>query len=55
MDAKIKTYLDRLADSPKRPSSFLFSGADGQEKIEASFYSSKSYPGKSAKENLQIK
>ena len=49
MDAKIKTYLDRLADSPKRPSSFLFSGADGQEKIEASFYFIQKLSGKIGK------
>ena len=36
--SKIKTFLDRLAASPKRPNSFLFSGADGEEKIEAAFY-----------------
>ena len=38
MDTKIKTYLDRLAASEKRPNSFLFSGVGEEEKIEAAFY-----------------
>jgi DNA polymerase III delta prime subunit len=35
---KMKKYLDRLAQSPKRPSSFLFFGAGDEEKTEAAFY-----------------
>lgn len=36
--AKIKAYLDRLADSEKRPNSFLFAGAAGAGKKEAAVY-----------------
>lgn len=46
MDPKIKTYLDRLAASEKRPNSFLFSGANGEEKIEAAFYFIQKISGK---------
>ncbi|OGI27647.1 MAG: hypothetical protein A2359_02990 [Candidatus Moranbacteria bacterium RIFOXYB1_FULL_43_19] len=35
---KIKTYLDRLAASPKRPNSFLFAGAQRTGKAEAAEY-----------------
>lgn len=35
---KIKTYLDRLASSPARPSSFVFSGQNSDEKADAIFY-----------------
>lgn len=35
---KIKTYLDRLAESSRRPSSYLFLGAGEIEKEEAAFY-----------------
>lgn len=38
MDEKIKTYLDRLAGSEKRPSSYIFFGASEKEKEEAVFY-----------------
>ncbi len=34
----MKKYLDRLADSKKRPGSFLFFGPDGEGKAEAAFY-----------------
>ncbi|MCX6763085.1 MAG: hypothetical protein NT093_04945 [Candidatus Moranbacteria bacterium] len=37
-DPKIKSYLDRLADSPSRPSSYIFAGAGEQEKEEAVFH-----------------
>lgn len=46
MNVKIKTYLDRLAASEKRPNSFLFSGADEEEKIEAAFYFVQNISGK---------
>jgi DNA polymerase III delta prime subunit len=48
MDSKIKNYLDRLAGSPKRPNSFLFSGTDAEEKIEAAFYFVQKISGKIA-------
>lgn len=35
---KIKSYLNRLADSKNRPSSYIFSGAGETEKNEAAFY-----------------
>jgi DNA polymerase III gamma/tau subunit len=35
---KIKKYLDRLANSGKRPNSFLFFGPGGTGKEEAAFY-----------------
>jgi len=35
---KIKKYLDRLADSPKKPNSFLFVGPEGTGKEEAAYY-----------------
>jgi DNA polymerase III delta prime subunit len=35
---KIRKYLDRLAESEKRPSSFLFFGSDEEEKTEAAMY-----------------
>jgi DNA polymerase III delta prime subunit len=38
MNEKIKTYLDRLAISKKRPSSFLFFGPNDEEKDEAAAY-----------------
>ncbi|MDI6778307.1 MAG: hypothetical protein QMD77_03885 [Patescibacteria group bacterium] len=38
MDVKIKTYLDRLAGSGKRPNSFLFVGTKGAGKSEAASY-----------------
>jgi DNA polymerase III delta prime subunit len=38
IDLKIKTYLDRLAASSKRPNSFLFFGAGEGEKFEAAMY-----------------
>jgi len=38
LNPKIKTYLDRLAGSAKRPSSYLFIGAGESEKEEAAFY-----------------
>lgn len=38
MNAKIKTYLDRLAASKKRPNSFLFVGPDKIGKFEAAAY-----------------
>lgn len=38
MDDKIKTYLDRLASSKKRPSSFLFFGPGEEEKLEAAVH-----------------
>jgi len=46
MDSKIKTYLDRLASSPKRPSSFLFFGPDEEEKSKAAFYFVQKISGK---------
>jgi DNA polymerase-3 subunit delta' len=36
--SKIKKYLDRLADSPKKPNSFLFVGPEGTGKEEAAYY-----------------
>jgi DNA polymerase III delta prime subunit len=38
MNPKIKSYLDRLSDSPKRPSSYIFAGASEAEKEEAVFH-----------------
>ncbi len=35
---KIKAYLDKLAASEKRPSSYLFHGSDEKEKEETAFY-----------------
>lgn len=35
---KIKTYLDRLASSPKRPNSYLFAGPEEVGKFEAAIY-----------------
>ncbi|MDD5490117.1 MAG: hypothetical protein PHP25_05570 [Candidatus Moranbacteria bacterium] len=46
INSKIKTYLDRLAGSSKRPNSFLFSGTDREEKIEAAFYFVQKISGK---------
>lgn len=36
--SKIKKYLDRLADSPKKPNSFLFVGSERMGKEEAAYY-----------------
>jgi DNA polymerase III delta prime subunit len=42
MNFEIKTYLERLAQSKKRPNSFLFFGADDRQKVEAAeFFVSK--------------
>jgi len=38
IESKIKTYLDRLADSKSRPSSYVFAGAVEAEKEEAVFH-----------------
>lgn len=38
MNMKIKTYLDRLASSPKRPNSYLFAGPEEVGKFEAAIY-----------------
>src|SRR3990172_6097359 len=38
INSKIKTYLDRLVNSPQRPGSYLFVGANEGEKEEAVFY-----------------
>ncbi|MFA6285357.1 MAG: hypothetical protein WC643_02405 [Parcubacteria group bacterium] len=38
LDSKIKTYLNRLANSLKRPSSYIFAGAGEAEKEEAVFH-----------------
>lgn len=38
MSPKIKTHLDRLADSKSRPSSYIFAGAGEKEKEEVAFY-----------------
>lgn len=38
MNPKIKSYLDRLAESAKRPSSYIFVGAGEFEKEEAVFH-----------------
>ncbi|MFH0930152.1 MAG: hypothetical protein V1814_02775 [Candidatus Moraniibacteriota bacterium] len=38
LDSKIKIYLDRLAESVKRPSSYIFAGAGEAEKEEAVFH-----------------
>lgn len=38
INPKIKSYLDRLADSVKRPSSYIFAGAGEMEKEEAVFH-----------------
>jgi DNA polymerase III delta prime subunit len=38
INPKIKTYLDRLSASPKKPQSYLFVGTDGAGKEEAVFY-----------------
>lgn len=45
---KIKTYLDRLAASEKKPQSYIFSGTDGAGKIEAAFYFAAKIAGKSS-------
>ncbi|MFA5871677.1 MAG: hypothetical protein WC858_03040 [Parcubacteria group bacterium] len=37
-NSKIKTYIDRLSDSAKRPNSYLFSGPAGTGKENAAFY-----------------
>lgn len=44
---KIKSYLDRLADSASRPSSYIFSGANENEKEDAAFYFISRLAGKS--------
>lgn len=44
----MKTYLDRLAVSEKRPNSFLFSGTDAEEKSESAFYFVQKISGKMA-------
>jgi len=38
INPKIKSYLDRLVDSPSRPSSYIFAGAGESEKEEAAYY-----------------
>jgi len=38
INTKIKSYLDRLADSKNRPSSYIFAGENELEKEEAVFY-----------------
>jgi len=52
LDKKIKTYLDRLATSEKRPNSFLFFGADEEGKIEAAFYFVQKISGKEKDEEF---
>ncbi len=47
MDAKIRTYLDRLADSENRPSSYVFAGQDGKAKEDGAFYFIAKIAGKS--------
>jgi DNA polymerase III delta prime subunit len=38
INPKIKSYLNRLADSPSRPSSYIFAGAGETEKEKAVFH-----------------
>ncbi len=45
---KIKKYLDRLADSPKKPNSFLFVGPKGTGKEEAAYYFISKLAGKNS-------
>lgn len=46
MDVKIKIYLDRLADSSKRPNSYLFAGPEKIGKFEAAVYFAQKISGK---------
>lgn len=52
MNPKIKTYLNRLADSSKRPNSYLFFGPDGAGKKEAAFYFVSKLAGKAGDEDF---
>ncbi|OGI25382.1 MAG: hypothetical protein A3J76_02000 [Candidatus Moranbacteria bacterium RBG_13_45_13] len=45
-NSKIKTYLDQLATSPKRPNSYLFVGPAETEKSEAAVYFAAKIAGK---------
>lgn len=47
MNPKIKTYLDRLSASSKKPQSYLFIGPEGAGKAEAAFYFISKIAGKS--------
>jgi DNA polymerase III delta prime subunit len=38
LQSKIKSYLDRLAESESRPGSYIFAGAGENEKDEAAYY-----------------
>lgn len=38
INSRIKTYLDRLADSKTRPSSYIFAGQDGEAMENTAFY-----------------
>ncbi|MFA5925710.1 MAG: hypothetical protein WC831_02145 [Parcubacteria group bacterium] len=46
ISSKIKNYLDRLAQSKRRPSSFIFFGTDEEGKIGAAFYFIRKISGK---------
>lgn len=52
MNHKVKTYLDRLANSPRRPSSYLFVGSDETGKEEAAVYFISKLAGKTGDEEF---
>jgi len=52
INPKIKSYLDRLADSTSRPGSYIFAGAGEAEKEEAMLYFVSNISGKSGNEEF---